>query len=333
MKKIFKYMLLVISILFLNCSKVLAETKECSSSGAPTICNYKNNDKDYFRINVCYDKDNKVKTIYFLSKIDGKYKQTYFKPDNIKHTSSSKKYDKNDASGKAAGKNEVDFFYISDNAYDKIMKATQDYWDSNLSKTGKTSSYCPTRATQFKDGGAFGNAIGGYLNFCVDSGKYCNAILKNAKNKYNFKLISNAYEGTSQKTLKNKDTQNPEFNLDELLPKIYGSFEYNKVDEVECSDLLGDVSSPNQPAYYLNLAFNIIKYLAIIILIVFTIMDFVKATASKDDDDLNKSAGRFVKRLIYAIIIFVLPTLVMLVMQWGGLVSDSVVCGISEIES
>ena len=77
------------------------------------------------------------------------------------------------------------------------------------------------------------------------------------------------------------------------------------------------------------MAFNILKYIAIIILIVFTITDYLKAILSKDDDELNKATRRFIKRFIIAIIIFFLPTLIIVLLEWGGFISDSTLCGIA----
>lgn len=77
----------------------------------------------------------------------------------------------------------------------------------------------------------------------------------------------------------------------------------------ECTSLLGDPKTEGTPAFYLNIAFRVIKYAAIILLIIFTIMDFLSATASQDNDALKKSISKATKRLIYCLIIFVLPYL------------------------
>lgn len=76
-----------------------------------------------------------------------------------------------------------------------------------------------------------------------------------------------------------------------------------------CESLLGDPSTEGTPAFYLNVAFNVIKYIAIIVLIVFSVMDFLSATASQDNDAVKKATTKAVKRLIYCVIIFVLPYL------------------------
>lgn len=102
--------------------------------------------------------------------------------------------------------------------------------------------------------------------------------------------------------------------LDETYDKIMSGYDpFNKIDNnisaTDCTSLLGDPSTDGTPAFYLNVAFNVIKYIAIIILIVFSVMDFLSATASQDNDAIKKATTKAVKRLVYCIIIFVLPYL------------------------
>ena len=110
--------------------------------------------------------------------------------------------------------------------------------------------------------------------------------------------------------------------------KNYDKLDYKKASEINCEALLGSVTNPDEPAYYISMAFNIIKYLSTLILIVFTIVDYIKAVVSKDDEELSKTNTRFVKRFIFAIIIFVLPSLIIMVLEWGGLINDPSICGI-----
>lgn len=85
-----------------------------------------------------------------------------------------------------------------------------------------------------------------------------------------------------------------------------------------CESLLGspDAKDPASPAYYMSFAFSIIRYVAIILLIVLTMMDFVSAVASQDNDILKKAATKAVQRAILCVIIFILPTLIDFVLQF-----------------
>ena len=52
-----------------------------------------------------------------------------------------------------------------------------------------------------------------------------------------------------------------------------------------------------------------VRYIVPILLIILSIMDFMKAISSESDDEIRKAGARFVKRLIVAALIFVLPLL------------------------
>ena len=93
-----------------------------------------------------------------------------------------------------------------------------------------------------------------------------------------------------------------------------------------CKSYLGDPSDSGSPAYYLQFSFNIMKYAAIIMLFVFTFIDFTKAVASSKDDAIKKATQNAIKRVIIAIIIFFLPILIEFLLSLFGIYSN---CGIS----
>lgn len=95
-----------------------------------------------------------------------------------------------------------------------------------------------------------------------------------------------------------------------------------------CNSYLGYIHDPDDPAYYLNFAFQFLKYAAIIILLVFTVIDFAKAIATSKDDAIKKAAQNTIKRLIIAVIIFFLPDLINFVFDLLGIVSTDATCGI-----
>lgn len=86
----------------------------------------------------------------------------------------------------------------------------------------------------------------------------------------------------------------------------------------DCSSLLGSPtqSDPATPAYYISIVFSVIRYVAIILLIVLTILDFVSAVASQDNDVLKKSSSKAIKRFVLCVIIFLLPTLIDFILQF-----------------
>lgn len=92
-----------------------------------------------------------------------------------------------------------------------------------------------------------------------------------------------------------------------------------KIDETPidgCTSLLGEPDTKGTPAWYLSLIFSIMRYVAIVLLIVLTIMDFVGAIASQDNDILKKATSKLLKRAIMCVIIFLLPTFIDFVLQF-----------------
>ena len=80
--------------------------------------------------------------------------------------------------------------------------------------------------------------------------------------------------------------------------------------EMSCTSLFGDPGTSGTPAYYLTYAFKIARYIAIVLLVVLSILDFIESTASQDQDSVSKAINKTIKRLVLCIIIFLLPSLI-----------------------
>lgn len=84
--------------------------------------------------------------------------------------------------------------------------------------------------------------------------------------------------------------------------------------------ILGDPNDKETFAYYLQQTFNIIRFLGPILVLVMTVIDLVKVTAEqKQDGELQKVGVKTLKRFIYAVIIFMLPTLITTIFHLIGL--------------
>lgn len=94
-----------------------------------------------------------------------------------------------------------------------------------------------------------------------------------------------------------------------------------------CESYLGSPTVKGTPAYYLQFIFNLIKYAAIIILFVMTVVEFIKASASNNQDAMKKALNNTIKRLIIAVIIFMLPILIEFLFTVLGAYSPDT-CGI-----
>ncbi len=86
--------------------------------------------------------------------------------------------------------------------------------------------------------------------------------------------------------------------------------------EKNCKSLLGSPDVEGSPAYYLNKVFRILRYVAIILLIGLSVFDFITATASNDEKALNKAVSKTIKRAIICLVIFFLPILIKLLLQY-----------------
>ena len=93
-----------------------------------------------------------------------------------------------------------------------------------------------------------------------------------------------------------------------------------------CGGVFGSINNKENFAYYLFHAFQIMKFLGPILVVVMSILDLVKITADpKQDDQLQKLGFKTLKRLVYAALIFVLPDLINYLFGLVGLYGT---CGI-----
>ena len=82
-----------------------------------------------------------------------------------------------------------------------------------------------------------------------------------------------------------------------------------------CSSLLGNPKKDGDPADYLTFAFKVVRYVAIVLLLVLSTMDFVGAVAASDDDALKKAFNHLMIRLVLCVVIFLLPVLIEFILQ------------------
>lgn len=80
----------------------------------------------------------------------------------------------------------------------------------------------------------------------------------------------------------------------------------------------GDPGVSGTPAYWMQQALEIMKYIGIIALLVLTTLDFIKALAQNDKDALKKASNTAIKRFIYCILLFFTPMIVEFLMSLFG---------------
>lgn len=72
-----------------------------------------------------------------------------------------------------------------------------------------------------------------------------------------------------------------------------------------------------------------IKYIIPVVVIILGILDFIKATAGDKDDEMKKAQGRFIKRLISAALIFVIPVIIQFILEKMGFAANG--CGVIDL--
>lgn len=95
----------------------------------------------------------------------------------------------------------------------------------------------------------------------------------------------------------------------------------------DCKDLLGE-----EMYSYINVIWNIIKIGIPIILVIFGTIDFTKIIFSGKEDEMKKAQGIFIKRILIAILIFIIPSLLSYLLDianyiWGDTIGKDI-CGI-----
>jgi hypothetical protein len=88
--------------------------------------------------------------------------------------------------------------------------------------------------------------------------------------------------------------------------------------ENENCPAFGDPNIETDPAYWIQWILNLMKYMAIIALLVLVISDFLKALVENDKDALKKAGSKALKRFIYCVLLFFLPTIISLIMTMFG---------------
>ena len=93
-----------------------------------------------------------------------------------------------------------------------------------------------------------------------------------------------------------------------------------------CDYIFGSYTNPEDFGFYLAKLLEIIKFAGPILVVVMTIVDLIKVLANGKNDELTKLGVKTLKRLIYAIMLFIIPSL----LDWTfKLVGIYGVCGIS----
>lgn len=93
--------------------------------------------------------------------------------------------------------------------------------------------------------------------------------------------------------------------------------------------ILGDPNDPNSVAWLLDKILSYATLAGVILVVIFSSIDFLKGIVKSDDDTLAKAKKKLVLRLILAVLLFFVPTITNAVLDLFGLTSEST-CGIGQ---
>lgn len=88
--------------------------------------------------------------------------------------------------------------------------------------------------------------------------------------------------------------------------------------DMDCYGLLGMPDNPDHPAYWLQLALQVIRYAGIAALVIMCTIDFIQAITKQDSDALKAAINKSVRRFIFAVILFFVPLIVSTIMDLFG---------------
>ena len=128
------------------------------------------------------------------------------------------------------------------------------------------------------------------------------------------------YQITNDGT-RNSITDDGEFNIVDR--NEVNGFYYDPQTFNSCEELLGPTLTAKLQSYL-----NIIRILIPIAVIALGMLDFAKAVIASDENKMKESQKKFIRRLLIAVAIFFVPTLLNLVINiinaaWGNVVSNS----------
>jgi len=137
---------------------------------------------------------------------------------------------------------------------------------------------------------------------------------------YTYKIVD---QGT------NADTDRSDVDTTDKDAEYLESFDlkdYNK--KQTCTQIFGSPDDKESIAYLIQKLLNYIKIAGPVLVIILSSVDFVKVIWTSDDENMKKAQQKLVKRLVAAVLLFLLPTLIGLMFN---LVNNSITdptCGI-----
>lgn len=106
---------------------------------------------------------------------------------------------------------------------------------------------------------------------------------------------------------------------------------WNNEEETEnctgSNSILGDIEDEDSVAWLVQQILNYIKILGPILVVLLSSIDFISVIVKSDDEAMAKAQKKLILRLILAVLLFLIPTLVQAILQIFGITGNST-CGL-----
>lgn len=119
----------------------------------------------------------------------------------------------------------------------------------------------------------------------------------------------------------NNGSNNGNVTLDDLKEDLNS---YNQ--STTCNGILGKPGDEESVAWLLQQILNYIKILGPILVVILSSMDFAKAIIASDDESMKKAEKKLMIRLVLAVALFLVPTLVSVMLNVLGYTADGQLC-------
>lgn len=145
-----------------------------------------------------------------------------------------------------------------------------------------------------------------------------NEIENNIKSQCSSILQNHDYDGVQKECIENC------LNMKDILN------DYRKdTDLYDDGSLVGECGFSDRLLIWVANIVRWIKYIVPVLVIILGILDFIKAIASDKDDEMKKAQGRFVKRLIAAALVFIVPFIIEFILDKMGFTVTG--CGVIDL--
>lgn len=97
----------------------------------------------------------------------------------------------------------------------------------------------------------------------------------------------------------------------------------NTTNIVANAPTLGDPNDENSVAWLVQLIFNIIKVVGPILVVLLSSIDFIMVIIKSDSEQFAKAQKKLITRLVLALLLFLVPVIVEIVLQVFGFTGDA----------